>query len=230
MKARLLGALLALSVGAAWAEEPLVEVQGQFIHATRAQMEAALDAAKARRTATLFTPEQMETIRAKLKESGAEIFSEPRATTQSGETARVMAVREVSYPSEFEPSTQEKGKMVPTSFETRNAGVVLEVKVDVQPDGKILLKAHPTYTRFLGFIDYSNAKEAKPALEDLLKAPLSAGGMWKPVFATYSVESIFRLAKGQTALMGGPVALNQDFNTQGEDVFVFLTAAEVQRD
>ncbi len=217
-------------VSAAWAEEPLVEVQGQFIHATRAQMEAALDAAKARHTATLFTAEQMETIRAKLKESGAEIFSEPRATTQGGETARVMAVREVVYPSEFEASTQEKGKLVPTNFETRNAGVVLEVKIAVQADGKLRLVAHSTYTRFLGFIDYSTAKEAKLALEDLLKAPLSAGGLWKPVFATYSVESTFRLAKGQTALMGGPVKLDQDFDTQGEDVFVFLTAAVVPRD
>ncbi|CAN5812560.1 hypothetical protein BH09VER1_BH09VER1_33220 [soil metagenome] len=211
------------------ADEPLVEVLGQFVHATRAQMEAALDAAKARPTATLFTAEQIETIRAKLKESGAEIFSEPRATTQSGETAKVMAVREVCYPSEFEPSTQEKGKLVPKSFETRNAGVTLEVKVEVRADGRIRLLAHPTFTRFLGFIDYSNVKDVKPVLEDLLKAPLTAGGLWKPVFSTYSVESVFNLANGQTALMGGPVTVDKDFNTQGEDVFVFLTATVVQR-
>jgi len=231
--------------GHAESRELMVEVQGRFVHATKAQLDAALVAAHAGVGGTVLSPEQFQIVQTKLAESGADTFSEPRAVTRSGLRAVVEIVREIRYPEKYESSKRDSGKSIPIEFETRNVGVTMEVEPVVTAGGKIDLSVIPTVTRFLGFIDYSAAKAADSkgggsTLEELLKAPLTAGGVWQPIFAAFKISTAFQLGNGETVFMGGPVATESVKSPPGkpvlqdkpaeENVVVFLTASIVGRE
>jgi type II secretory pathway component GspD/PulD (secretin) len=221
----------------------MVEVQGQFFHATAAQLDEALKAAQVSSAGAVLNAEQFAAVRAKLKENGAEIFSEPRVLTSSGTRAAAQSIREVRYPTEYEASKRDAAKSVPTAFETRNVGVTLDVEPVASPNGLAIdLTVSPQVTRFLGFIDYSSEKPPTSkadtrSLEDLLKAPLGAGGIWQPVFATFTINTSLKLKNGETAILAGTVGAEIPGRKTGgespkrtnpaEEVVVFLTARAI---
>ena len=231
----------------AHADEPLrtIEVQGRYIYATREQMKTAFDAAKLPEVpAAPISSGQFETVRGKLRELGAEFFSHPQALTVSGQKAVIDAVREFRYPTQFD-TDRKSGKAFPTAFETRNIGVTLEFTGTVAPDGLIDLTLDSEVTNFLGFIDYLAQKPARPgdtpALEELLKAPLTAGGAWQPIFTSFTIRTKVRLRSGDTVFFGGPMKIEAvkppkdgggaPSSTQPEQqVFVFITAKTTTQD
>jgi len=243
----LIGLLLAGSfVAQTWAEDsPLIEVKAQFIRATQEQVRAALAEVHKDNFSggTVLMPEMLETMRATLKKSGAETLSDLDVLVQDGQTASTMAVKEIRFPVEYEESKKTPGKFVPTAFESRNAGYVLKATPKLEADRrKIGMRIEPEVTRFLGFVDYSNLKSATSSdgslvLENLLKAPLSEGGRWHPIFSTLGGHAYFSLSEGQAWFMGGPLMLERpsgqpDFTRQDreEAVYLFITAKVLGRE
>jgi len=232
-RASLAFAAFLLASLAARADSPdrMIEIRAQFMRATKAQMaEAFKMAGISESSAMALSPAQFEALKSQLKERKMDFFSDLRAITSDGHHAAVDAVREIRYPTEYVPSEKEPGKSVPTAFEMRNAGVELEFEPVIGPNDLIDLTIQPTVTTFLGFVDYSSAKTAHPvdqasALDELLKAPLSEGGIWQPIFSTFKITTSVTLKNADTLCFEGrqePAIKSLD-----PQVFVFITAKVV---
>ena len=239
---RLLFAILMLPLAAAAAVPDMVEVRSEFLYATTAQMKAAIQAAGIDSMSGPFSAKQAAIVREKSREGGAEFFSDPCTMARNGMGSTVTSVREVRYPVKYVPSEKEPGKSIPTAFETRNAGVEMKFVPTISPNGSTIdLQVSPTVTTFLGFIDYAAAKPARAAgdssLESLLKAPLSPGGIWTPVFSTFSLETTITLGNGQSVLLGGVMKVGKipprgdgsepKSQAPEQQVFVLITAKTI---
>jgi hypothetical protein len=217
-----------------------IEVQGQFLGATKSQLADALEAAHVEPQATVVTPEQSQMALAALARAGVETFCQSRAITSSGREARSEVGKELHYASKYEPSKTEPGKFVATNFQTRLVGVTMHVAPTATTSGGIRLEATCTVTRFLGFVDCGNLESGAknpPSLEDLLRAPLHEGAIWQPFFATFTEVRTFDLPDGGTAVMSGAVEVEPGDPPAGQPalqsgvpapgVAVFLTARKI---
>lgn len=102
---------------------------------------------------------------------GADLLSAPRVTTIDGQPAKLRSVRELRYPTEYEPpevpvTEGDAGGFVstvipatPSDFETRDVGVTLNVTANASPDRRINLILKPQVTEFQGFINYGQDAE-----------------------------------------------------------------------
>src|SRR6202012_2495825 len=131
--------------------------------------------------AGVFTDPQFQVvIHALNQKKGVDLLSSPRVTTKSGQRAVIEIIREFRYPTEFDPpqipqtfggtgsgsgtgvTLNTNGSFpvtptTPTSFETRNTGVTLEVEPVVGPDGYTIdLNLVPQVVEFEGFINYGS--------------------------------------------------------------------------
>ncbi len=215
---------------------PMVEVESVFIAAPAALVEEALGTIPRKAgLSTILEPGEWKRVRDFLVEHQARIVAEPSLITKSGQRALAESVREFRFPSKHLESKSEPGQWIPTEFATRNIGVTLEVEPVVGPESAIDLNIVPQITEFFGFIDYTAAKDGKApgkdAIASLLTAPLRAGGMWQPVFATRKVQTSIMLRSGETALLG--VLAADKATTQNEieadpentaQIYVFVTA------
>ncbi|WP_193211473.1 Amuc_1098 family type IV pilus outer membrane protein [Luteolibacter marinus] len=172
------------------------------------------------------------------QKTGVDLVVSPSTATRSGQQSTIEVIREFIYPTEYEPpelpNTVGGGGLVdldtgevfnedlgqtpitpatPTSFETREVGVILDVLPTVSADRHyidIVLK--PSVTDFDGFINYGT-----PILGD---APQSLGGfatsftggsrvvltsneILMPVFSTMRTETNLTIADGATLIIGG---------------------------
>jgi general secretion pathway protein D len=165
-------------------------------------------------------------------------------TTKAGQRAVIEIVREFRYPTEFDPpqipqnvgggsTSAESGAVqvfpvtptTPTSFETRNTGVTLEVEPQVSSDGATIdLNLVPQVVEFEGFINYgSPIKTVNPAalatttvgsaLGGIVSASLPTGAsesvvltdnvINQPIFSTRKVTTSVSIWDGQTVVLGG---------------------------
>lgn len=180
----------------------MFEMEAHFVRATDAQIREALGDP----IATHLLPDKADKALAVLKANKAEFFSNPQAITRSGKRATVEALRELRYPTNFEPSKKEPGKARPTEFGTRKFGVTMAFEPVAAPDGMIDVGLEASVETFHGFIDYSNGKpglnSAEPgALEELLKAPLREGGIWQPIFYSQKITTGASIGSGQTVVL-----------------------------
>ncbi len=118
--------------------------------------------------AGVFTNPQFQVVlRALDQQKGIDLLSAPRVTTKSGQRATIQVVRELRYPTQFDPPQIPQSTSgstftpitptTPSAFETRNIGVELEVEPTVGPDGyTIELNLSPRVTEFDGFINYGS--------------------------------------------------------------------------
>ena len=159
----------------------------------------------------LTNPELTLILHALERKGGADLLSSPRVTTRSGVNAQIKVVEELIYPTEYEQ--QSVGDLgsgfatvispitgqaispyayrppLPSSFETREIGVILNVTPTVGPDGYTIdLTLVPEVAEFVRWIDYGPA-----GLYPLLQ----------PVFASRNVTTSIVLWDGQTVVMGG---------------------------
>ncbi len=187
----------------------------------------------------VFTDPQFQlVIRALDQKKGVDLLSSPRVTTKSGLRAVIEIVREFRYPTEFTPpqipqtvgasgglaggaaSSIPVTPTTPTSFETRNTGVTLEVEPQVGPDGQTIdLTLAPSVTEFEGFINYGS-----PILSPSTTSPITqiVGGITsivgfqtnppsvitanvinQPIFSTRKVQTQVSIWDGQTVVIGG---------------------------
>lgn len=180
--------------------------------------------------AGIFTNPQFQVvIRALSQKKGVDLMSAPKVTTKSGRKAVVRVVREFPYPTEFNPpevpppvtgsssSSSSVSSVVvtsgvvtpttPTSFETRNLGVTLEVEPVIGPDNYTIdLTLSPEVVEFEGFINYGS-----PILGPTFNSLTGAVGTFEvtpnvinqPIFSTRKVTTNVSIWDGQTVALGG---------------------------
>ncbi|MGH8047937.1 MAG: Amuc_1098 family type IV pilus outer membrane protein [Chthoniobacterales bacterium] len=186
--------------------------------------------------AGIFTNPQFQVvIRAMDQRKGIDLMSAPTVTTKSGNKAVINVVREFRYPTEFDPpqipQTIDNGGVIggggflgttgfitnpiitpttPSSFETRNIGVTLEVTPTVGADGYTIdLELAPEVVDFDGFINYGSPilTLASGATGSILTTPrsveVSPNVINQPIFTTRKVTTNVTIWDGMTISLGG---------------------------
>src|SRR5436309_2593407 len=177
------------------------------------------------RLAGVFTDPQFQVvIRALNQKKGIDLLSAPKVTTKSGQRAIIEIVREFRYPTTFSPPqvpslTAPTGTAAiapavvtpttPSTFETRNTGVTLEVEPVVGADGATIdLNLVPQVVEFEGFINYGspiNAVGVNTMAGISVSQPivLTENVINQPIFSTRKVTTSVQVADGQTVVIGG---------------------------
>jgi len=94
----------------------------------------------------------------------------------------------------------------PTSFETRNTGVTLEVEPVVGPDGYTIdLNLVPQVVEFEGFINYGSPIQTTStnALGQSVTNVITPNVINQPIFSTRKVTTSVSVFDGQTVVLGG---------------------------
>lgn len=173
--------------------------------------------------AGVFTNPQFQVVlRAVNQQKGVDLVSAPKVTVTSGRKATINITRKFPYPRDYSPPTvpQTQGGGVspatpatPTSFETRNCGVQLEVEPTVGPDGyTIELSLSPQITEFQGFVNYGTPIQTiapvylggtNGAIIATKQITLTENKIDQPVFSVRQVDTQVTVYDGQTVVLGG---------------------------
>ena len=173
--------------------------------------------------AGIFTNPQFQVVlRAINQQKGVDLVSAPKVTVTSGRKATINITRKFPYPRDYSPpqvpQNQGSGQQpatpaTPTSFETRNVGVQLEVEPTVGPDGyTIELSLSPQITEFLGFVNYGapiytdapyRSTLTGEAIIGTKSVMLTANNIDQPVFSVRQVDTQVTVYDGQTVVLGG---------------------------
>jgi general secretion pathway protein D len=174
--------------------------------------------------AGVFTNPQFQVIlRAINQQKGVDLVSAPKVTVTSGRKATINISRKFPYPREFSPPQvpQSQGTgfnpatpATPTSFDTRNVGVQLEVEPTVGPDGyTIELALSPQITEFLGFVNYGTPIQTigyiTAGVGDLTtilgtkSLVITPNEINQPIFSVRQVDTQVTVYDGQTVVLGG---------------------------
>jgi general secretion pathway protein D len=159
-------------------------------------------------------------LRAINSTTGADLMSAPKVTVVNNQKTKIRVVREFIYPTEFEaPEIQTQSVDIggtsaqfiavspsnPSEFETRDVGVIMEVKANATKDRRIDLELVPEVTEFQGFINYGQSAREAAANDD--ENPegreIAEGIALTPVFQIRKVETKIQVIDGQTVVMGG---------------------------
>ena len=179
--------------------------------------------------AGVFTNPQFQVvIRALNQKKGIDLLSAPSVTTKSGQRAIIEVIRELRYPGTYTPpqvpsissstctvigaATTVPVVVTPTTpstWETRNTGVTLEVEPVVGGDATTIdLNLIPQVVEFEGFINYGspifavgvNTAAGVSISNSILLTPNVIN---QPVFSTRKVTTSVSVYDGQTVVLGG---------------------------
>ena len=179
----------------------------------------------------LFNSGQIQMImRGLSQKKGADIMTAPSVVAIPGQSATIEIIREFIYPTEYDPPElpnqvggglggQQGGlgggggglgfpvtPANPTSFETKNTGVTLEVEAQIdQNDSIIELRFTPTIVEFEGFINYGSpiTAPATDALGNPVQIVITENRIEMPVFSVRSVKTGITIYDGYTVAVGG---------------------------
>jgi general secretion pathway protein D len=165
------------------------------------------------------------------QKKGADVVSKPATITRSGQTSKIAIIQEFIYPTEYEapeipqqigdPNGFGGGNVnnppitpaMPTSFEKRDVGVVLEVSPVVSADRRYIeLALKPELINFDGFVNYGTPI-TQPAIQSGLLGVLSNNDrviltpnrILQPVFSITRADTNVTVADGSTIIIGGLV-------------------------
>lgn len=172
--------------------------------------------------AGIFTNPQFQVVlRAVNQQKGIDLVSAPKVTVTSGHNAVINITRKFPYPKDYSPPTVPQTQSqsginpatpaTPTSFETRNVGVQLEVTPTVGPDGYTIdLNLSPQITEFEGFVNYGTPINTFAPVTTIgginlgtKQVLLTANTIDQPVFSVRQVDTQVTLYDGQTVVLGG---------------------------
>lgn len=181
----------------------------------------------------LFNSGQIQVImRGLSQKKGADIMTAPSVVAIPGQPATIEIIREFIYPTEYDPPelpNQVGGGIGggiggvggigggggagfpvtpanPTSFETKNTGVTLEVEAQIdQNDSIIELRFTPSIVEFEGFINYGSPITAPStdALGNPVQTVITENRIEMPVFSIRSVKTGITIYDGYTVSVGG---------------------------
>jgi type II secretory pathway component GspD/PulD (secretin)/tetratricopeptide (TPR) repeat protein len=179
--------------------------------------------------AGVFTNPQFQVvIRALNQKKGIDLLSAPSVTTKSGQRAIIEVIRELRYPGTYTPpqvpsissststiigaSTTVPVVVTPTTpstWETRNTGVTLEVEPVVGGDATTIdLNLIPQVVEFEGFINYGSpifavGVDTAVGVSIANSILLTQNVINQPVFSTRKVTTSVSVYDGQTVVLGG---------------------------
>ena len=192
----------------------------------------ALDSASpaAFRLLGAFTDPQFQaTVRAVSQKKGVDLMSVPSVITKSGVKAEINLVRELIFPTEFEPpeipqnltTTIPSGNVnlifgtsdfapvtpsTPTAFDMRKVGITLEVEPVISEDGrKVDLTLLPQSTDFEGFIDYG--EDINNPIYGTVQ--VVQNDILQPIFRTNKLSTGVTIWDGATVVLGGVMSENR---------------------
>lgn len=154
-------------------------------------------------------------IKALSQKTSSDVLSAPKITTVSGQVAQIKVVDEFIYPSEYtEPQVGGGGGLnggqaaitptIPSSFKTREVGVILNVTPSVGADKyTISLALTPEVSEFLGFLDYSPGNVTSGSTSSNSVGSSVPYKIQQPLFSTRSVATTVVIWDGQTVVLGG---------------------------
>jgi general secretion pathway protein D len=178
----------------------------------------------------LFSSGQVQMImRGLSQKKGADIMTAPSVVAIPGQSATIEIIREFIYPTEYDPPelpNQVGGGLGggglgaggggglgfpvtpanPTSFETKNTGVTLEVEAQIDSNDSIIeLRFTPTIVEFEGFINYGSpiTAPATDALGNPVQIVITENRIEMPVFSVRSVKTGITIYDGYTVAVGG---------------------------
>jgi len=184
----------------------------------------------------LFSDGQVQLImRGLAQKKGTDLMTAPSVTARSGEKALIEIIREFIYPTEYEPpelpnsigggTTGGLGlggssgifpvtPATPTSFETRNTGVTLEIEPTIDGNNFVIdLRFAPDIVEFEGFVNYGSPIQS-PAT-DFLGNPttvtITENRIEMPVFSSRRVTTALTIYDGYTVAVGG--LMREDIQT-----------------
>ena len=189
----------------------------------------------------LFSDGQVQLImRGLAQKKGTDLMTAPSITARSGEKALIEIIREFIYPTEYEPpelpnsigggqgGDQGLGgnagifpvtPATPTSFETRNTGVTLEIEPTIGGNDFVIdLRFAPDIVEFEGFVNYGSPIQS-PAT-DFLGNPttvtITENRIEMPVFSSRRVTTALTIYDGYTVAVGG--LMREDVQTVEDKV------------
>jgi hypothetical protein len=221
----------AWAAGAEPEDLPLIQIEARFFHVTKTQARKAFeDLAGKDEAASVPTPAHSQKALQTLVRMKADIFSNPIFVVRSGQRAVVEAVREMRYPTQFDPAKDKSDRLVPTAFETRNVGVTFEAEAAIKDD-QIHLHVVPKMRRFLGFLDMGRHNAGGPfygphPMVQALKQEMRDGDAWQPVFDLRQITEDLSVKSGETMLVGElkPGATAREIAPDAPRIYVFITA------
>ena len=178
----------------------------------------------------LFSDGQVQLImRGLAQKKGTDLMTAPSITARSGEKALIEIIREFIYPTEYEPPELPNSiggggggggdilgggnagifpvtPATPTSFETRNTGVTLEIEPTIGGNDFVIdLRFAPDIVEFEGFVNYGSPIQS-PAT-DFLGNPttvtITENRIEMPVFSSRRVTTALTIYDGYTVAVGG---------------------------
>ncbi|HUF62850.1 MAG TPA: Amuc_1098 family type IV pilus outer membrane protein [Verrucomicrobiales bacterium] len=167
----------------------------------------------------LTDPQFQVVVRALSLKKGSDLMTAPNIVAKSGSRAKVEIIRELIYPTEYDPpelpqtvgaeATQGGFPVTPatpTAFTTRNTGVTLEVDPVVGPDGYTIdLNMAPEVVEFEGFVNYGSpiTTAGINALNQPIQITITDNRIDMPVFQTRRATTNVTVWDGQTVAIGG---------------------------
>ncbi len=177
----------------------------------------------------IFGSGQVQAIlRGLSQKRGADIMTAPSIVALPGQNATIEIIREFIYPTEYDPpelpnqvgSTGNTGGVVggasaagfpvtpatPTSFDTKNTGVTLEVEAQIDGNDSIIdLRFTPTIVEFEGFVNYGSpiTSPATDALGNPVQVVITENRIEMPVFSVRTVNTGLNIYDGYTVAVGG---------------------------
>ena len=190
----------------------------------------------------LFSDSQVQMImRGLSQKKGTDLMTAPSITARSGEKALIEIIREFIYPTEYEPPELPNSigggisggglglgsgggsfpvtPATPTSFETRNTGVTLEIEPTIGGNDFVIdLRFAPDIVEFEGFVNYGSPIQS-PAT-DFLGNPttviITENRIEMPVFSSRRVTTALTIYDGYTVAVGG--LMREDVQTVEDKV------------
>ncbi|MGD0060425.1 MAG: hypothetical protein ABSD58_13500 [Verrucomicrobiia bacterium] len=161
----------------------------------------------------LTNPQFQVVINALAQKQSADTLSAPKVTTVSGQQAQIRSVQEFIYPTSWaQPTATSSGggvtgggavavtPSIPSSFQTREVGVLLNVTPEVGADGyTINLTLAPEVSQFLGFINYGSAI----GLSSGNNVVTTFNDIEEPLFSSENLTTSVVIWDGQTVVLGG---------------------------
>ncbi|MFD0895727.1 type II and III secretion system protein [Luteolibacter ambystomatis] len=173
-------------------------------------------------------------MRGLAQKTGIDLMTCPSVVTRSGQVASVRVVREMLYPTEYEPpeipnrvgltgigtntNNEDPGDgggifpvtpSHPTAFQKREVGTILEVLPTVSADKRTVdLQLKPEITDFDGFVNYGTPVNsiAMDATGTAINTPITQNAILMPVFSKMAINtSSITVADGSTIVIGGLV-------------------------
>ena len=192
-------------------------IQGNAISSLLAANGFGSTASSADQVATirgiLTNPQFQVVIKALAQKQSADTLSAPKVTTVSGQQAQIRSVQEFIYPTSWaQPSATSSGggvtgggavaitPSIPSSFQTREVGILLNVTPEVGADGyTINLTLAPEVSEFLGFINYGSPI----VLSSGNNVVTTMNDIKEPLFSSENLTTSVVIWDGQTVVLGG---------------------------